>query len=265
MSSLKSVLASGRVANIFCIGQLPSPKVVEMVAHVGGFDAVWLDHEHCGLTVEQLENLTRAGRAAGIDTFVRLAATDYAAVMRPLEAGAGGVMASQVRSAREAADVVRWSKFHPLGQRGIYACGVDGRYGTLPLLDYLAQANANTFVAIQIENAEAVADADAIAAVPGVDLLFVGPADLSQSLGVPGQWDHPRLWQAIERVAETARRHNVAWGILPANPAVARRSVDLGCRLLSIGLDVWAYVRGLKAFQREYADCFPAAPARNEP
>src|SRR4029453_10154377 len=119
----------------------------------GGFDAVWLDQEHAGLTTQQIEEAARAARGVGLDSFVRLNATDYATVMRPLEAGAGGIMAAQVRSASEVADVVRWAKFHPEGLRGVNGTGVDGRYGTLPLAEYFRQSNARTFIAIQIEHA----------------------------------------------------------------------------------------------------------------
>ncbi len=249
---LKELLAAGKLVRVFGTGQLCHPKLVEIVGQHGGYDAVWLDQEHAGLSIRQIEHACLAARAADIDTFVRLAPTDYATVMRPLEAGAGGVMAAQVRSAREAQDVVRWAKFHPVGLRGVNGTGVDGRYGCLPLGEYLRRANDDTFVAIQIEHIDAVNEVEQIAVLPGVDVLFVGPADLGQSMGLPGDWDHPRAWEAIERVARAARRHNVAWAILPRDAAYARRCVDLGCRMLSVGLDVWALQRGLRAFLAEF-------------
>src|SRR5262249_28479676 len=142
------------------------------------------------------EDAARAARGCGLDCFVRLPATDYAAVMRPLEAGAGGVMASMVRSVREVENLLTWAKFHPRGLRGVNGTGVDGRYGGYAPGDYPRRANAETFVAVQIEHADAVEEVERIAAVPDLDLLFVGPADLSQSLGIPGEWEHPRVWQA---------------------------------------------------------------------
>jgi 2-keto-3-deoxy-L-rhamnonate aldolase RhmA len=251
---LKEKLARGQLTRVFCVGQLCHPKIVEMVGLHGGFDAVWLDHEHAGISTEQIENAGRAARASGLDSFVRLAATDYAVVMRCLEAGAGGVMASQVRSARQAQDTVHWAKFHPLGQRGINGTGVDGRYGTMPFGDYTRHANADTFVAIQIEHVDAVDEVEKIAALRGVDVLFIGPADLSQSMAIPGEWDHPRVWQAIERVAAAARTHGIHWAILPRDLAYARRCLELGCRMLSIGIDVWALQRGLALFHNEFAE-----------
>lgn len=257
---LKELLtAPDRLVRVFGLGQLCHPKFVEIIGQHGGFDAVWLDQEHAGLSIAQIEQAALAARACGLDSFVRLAPTDYATVMRPLEAGAGGVMAAQVRSARQAEEVVRWARFHPQGERGVNGTGFDGRYGTLPLLDYFARANEATFVAIQIEHADAVAEVEQIAALPGVDLLFIGPADLGQSMGLPGQWDHPRVWEAIGRVADAARRHGVRWAILPRDAGYARRCVEMGCRMLSIGLDVWSVQRGLRAFLDEYANIHPTA------
>jgi 2-keto-3-deoxy-L-rhamnonate aldolase RhmA len=253
---LKALLSENKVVRVFCLGQLCNPKLLEMVGLYGGYEAVWLDQEHPGLTIEQIEHGTRAARACGLSTFVRLTPTDYATVMRPLEAGAGGIMAAQVRSACQTEEIVRWAKFYPRGMRGIHNGGVDGRYGMTPLADYFKQANAGTFIAIQIENVEALEDVERIAAVKDVDVLFIGPADLSQSMGLPADWDHPKHWQAIERVAKAARDHGIHWATLPLHPAYAQRCVELGCKMLSLGMDVWIVQRGLKAFQAEYASFF---------
>jgi 4-hydroxy-2-oxoheptanedioate aldolase len=253
---LKALLKQDRVVRVFLLGQLCSPKLAEMVAWQGSFDAVWLDHEHAGLSTAQIEEAARAARGAGLDSFVRLAATDYAAVMRPLEAGAGGIMAAMVRSARQTEEIVTWARFHPRGLRGVNGSGVDGRYGALAGADYFRKANEETVVGVQIECVEALEEVEKIAAVPDLDFLFVGPADLSQSLGIPCQWEHLRLWQAIERVARASQAHRVPWAILPLGAAHARRCVEMGCRMLSIGVDSWTFARGLKAVQDDYAEFF---------
>src|SRR5213594_5139929 len=116
---LRELLKKGKLVRVFGVGQLCYPKIIEILGFQGGFDAVWLDQEHAGLSIQQIEEAARAARGVGLDSFVRLAPTDYATVMRPMEAGAGGVMAAQVRSAAQAAEVVCWSKFHPLGLRGV--------------------------------------------------------------------------------------------------------------------------------------------------
>lgn len=253
---IKELLKQDQVVRVFCTGQLCHAKLVEIVGFEGGFDAVWFDQEHSGLATAQIEEAARAARVVGLDSFVRLAPTDYATLMRALEAGAGGVMAAQVRGARQAAQVVEWSLFHPLGLRGVNGSGVDGRYGTLGMAQYFATANADTFVAIQIEHKDAVAEVEQIAALKGVDVLFIGPADLGQSMGIVGQWDHAEVWKAIERVARAAQENGIHWAILPPNVAYARRCLGLGCRMLSIGIDTWVMQRGLRDFRREFAEFF---------
>jgi 4-hydroxy-2-oxoheptanedioate aldolase len=249
---LKELLAQGKLVRVFGLGQLCDPKIIDIVGQNGGYDAVWLDQEHAGLSMAQIEHGCLAARATGLDSFVRLAPTDYATVMRPLEAGAGGIMAAQVRSAAQVEDVMQWAKFYPRGLRGVNGSGVDGRYATMPMPEYLKRANDETFVAIQIEHISAVEDVEKIAALKDVDVLFVGPADLGQSMGLVGDWDHPKIWQAIERVARAAKANGIHWAILPRTAAYAKRCVDLGCKMLSIGLDVWAVQRGLKAFLAEF-------------
>jgi len=253
---LKERLAAGKLVRVFGLGQLLSPKFVEILGLHGGYDGVWFDHEHAGISVEQIEQAALAARAVGLDSFVRLAPTDYAAVMRPLEAGAGGIMAAQVRSAEEAERVVQWAKFAPRGQRGVNGLGVDGKYGLVAPRDYFAQSNRETFIAIQIEHADAVNDIERIAAVPDVDVLFVGPADLGQSMGLPGDWNHPRLWEAIEQVAAAARRNGIHWAIVAITPAYAQRCVDLGCRCLNIGFDCWALHDGIRSAKESFKQFF---------
>jgi 2-dehydro-3-deoxyglucarate aldolase/4-hydroxy-2-oxoheptanedioate aldolase len=262
---IKDALGEGRLLRVFGVGQLCHPKVVEIVGLQAAWDAVWLDQEHTGLTIGQIEDATRAARAIGIDVFVRVAPSDYATVMRPLEAGASGIMAAMIRSARQTAEVVRWAKFFPMGERGVNGTGVDGRYGSYPSGDYFRKANADTFVGIQIETADALNEVEQIAAVPGVDFLFVGPADLSQSLGLPGQWEHPRMWEAIARVARACAERKIAWAILPPDGTYARRCVEQGCRMLSIGFDVWALHKGLRATRADYGDLFDEPVVKTAP
>lgn len=255
---IKARLAEGKVVRVFSLGALIDPRIVEMVALRGGFDAIWMDHEHSGITLEAVENTARAVRAAGLDSFVRLAPTDYASVMRFLEVGAGGIMAAQVRTAEEAERVVTWAKFAPRGRRGLSGGNVDGDYGLIPMAEYTARCNRETFVAIQIENAEALDDLEAIARVPDVDLLFVGPADLSQALGVTGQFDHPRLLEAIERIAKVCAGSGVAWGTVALGRESARWMADRGCRLFELASGVGSIHLGIQAVQARYEEFFTA-------
>ena len=199
---LKELLATDTLIPTFAVNRLPHPLVIEMFGLAGGFKGFWIDQEHGGVTVEQVRDLAIAGRANDLDCFVRQPPVGYWQVTQNLEAGAGGVMAAQIHSAEQAHEFSSWAKFAPQGTRGMNTSGRDGDY-THKLADRFAQeANLGNFVAIQIETLGALDEADEIAAIPSVDLLFIGPVDLSLSMGIVGQFHNEKLWDGISRVAE---------------------------------------------------------------
>jgi 2-dehydro-3-deoxyglucarate aldolase/4-hydroxy-2-oxoheptanedioate aldolase len=257
MPRIKQLLAEGGVVRMFGVGQLISPKLIEIVGEHGGFDALWLDAEHAGITMKEIELATMAARVYGMDHFVRLPATDYAAIMRPLEAGAGGVMVSMVRSPAEAEQAVRWAKFWPRGERGMNGGNRDGRFGLTPMAEYAAKANSETFVGIQIETPTAFAAVAEIAAIPDVDLLFVGPADLSQMLGIPGDFMNPRCLDAIEQIARAAADAGKPWGIVSRGPEHAEKMRSLGCRMFVLGFDIHSFHAGIRNVKERYPGFFP--------
>jgi 2-dehydro-3-deoxyglucarate aldolase/4-hydroxy-2-oxoheptanedioate aldolase len=233
-----------------------SPKLIEIVGEHGQFDALWLDFEHGGLTMKEIELATMAARVYGMDHFVRLPPTDYASVMRPLEAGAGGVMFSMVRSPAEVEEAVRWAKFWPRGERGLNGGNRDGRFGLTPLAEYTALANAGTFVGVQIETTGALESVAEIAAIPDVDLLFVGPSDLSQVLGVTGDFENPKCLDAIERIALTCAGAKKPWGVFSRGPDYAARMRNWGCRLFVLAADIHVVHAGIRAAKERYAAFF---------
>lgn len=259
MGLLKRTLAEGKVARMFGVGQLLSPKIIDIVGVHGGFEALWIDAEHAGLGMKDIELAALAARANGIDPIVRLPATDYAAPMRALEAGAGGLIISMVEGAEAAEQAVRWAKFWPRGCRGLNGGNCDGSYGLEPLPDYVKRVNDETFLGIQIETQGALEEVEAIAAIEGVDLVFVGPADLSQTLGVVAQWDHPDCLAAIRRIADACRKANKPWGIVPRGAEYAAKMRDWGCRLFVVGFDIHAVHAGIRAAKERYALFYEAA------
>lgn len=194
------------------------------------------------------------GKGYGLECFVRVPPTDYATVSRCFESGAAGVMAAQITSARQAEEIVAWAKFHPRGRRGLNPLGHDGRFGTVPLAEFAERANRDTFVAIQIETAPSVEEAEAIAAVDGVDLLFVGPSDLSQALGVLGDFTHPRCIEALDRVAAASRNQGKRWGAVTPTPAYASLLLEKGCTLVSAVSDVKLVTAGMTALRESFGD-----------
>jgi len=233
---------------------LSSPKLVEVAGSLGNLHGLWIDQEHSAISHSQLEMMLMACRAVELDAFARVPPTDYATIMRPLEAGCSGVMIAQIRSLEEVGQVLGWSKYPPRGVRGVFASTIEAGYGDVALQTHVATANRDRWLAIQIETTEAVEIVDQIAAVEGVDLLFVGPADLSVTLGVPGQFLHPTCIAALERIAAACERAGKPWGVLSRDAEHARVCRELGCQMFSIFGDVDCFRAGLKALEERFAD-----------
>lgn len=256
MMTIKQRLVGEELVRTFVAGRVFHPIVVELFGMVGGYHGFWIDAEHVGLTTRDIIAARQAGQAAGLDCFVRVPPAGYWLVTQCLECGVGGVMGAQIHSTEEAEQFVQWAKFAPRGSRGLNVGGRDADYAGKPLAQFVEDANRDNLVAIQIETAGAVEDALEIAALDGVDLLFIGPADLSLALGVVGQFHDERLWEAIEKVAEASREHGKAWGALAPDPEFARKARDRGARLLTMGTDVAALRKGIQATQNAFADLF---------
>ncbi len=181
--------------------QIDHPWLVEIIG-VSGFDFVMLDGEH-GMAFNNLLHLITAADAAGITAIVRVPDHSRAFLNQALEAGAGGIQVPMVNTVAAAHWLVQETKFAPLGMRGFSNATRAARYGQIAASDYAAYANEHTLLILQIETESALAQAADIARIPGVDLVFFGPADLAQSLGFAGQSKAPPVVAAIERTIET--------------------------------------------------------------
>jgi 2-dehydro-3-deoxyglucarate aldolase/4-hydroxy-2-oxoheptanedioate aldolase len=251
--TMKQRLQNGERLVVFALGRMFNHNIVRYLGMTGAFDGFWVDVEHGGLTTADIEIAAAAGQAHGLECFVRVPPTDYATVTRCFESGATGVMAAQIRSAAEAEEFVQWAKFAPRGRRGLNPLGFDGRYGTIPLSEFAETANEETFVAIQIETAGAVDEVDGIAAVNGVDLLFVGPSDLSQAVGVIGDFMGAPSLEAVDRVAAACSAYGKHWGAVTPNPQYAALLIEKGCTLISVVNDVKLVTEGLEATKEKYS------------
>lgn len=254
--TFKQLLATDELIRIFCVGRLIHPVVFDVHRMVGGFHGIWIDQEHCGVTYEQIALAAACARGNGLDSFVRLATINYSLVTQCLEAGAGGVMAARVESLAHAQQFVSWCKFAPRGARGLNSSGYDADFGAKPVAKFASDSNEKSFVAIQIETLGALRDAKEIAALPDVDLLFLGPADLSQELGVIGQWGSEKLWEGIRHVADACRQTGKHWATIAATPKFAARCREQGCRMLSFGMDSVMLRRGVEATKEQFAEFF---------
>lgn len=216
-----------------------SPVVAELMAAVG-FDFLAVDAEHSAVDIPQAQGLFQAIRAGNPDCapLVRLAGNDYATTKRYLDAGAAGVIAPLINSAAQAQELVRAVKYPPQGMRGVGFCRANA-YG-MDLQKAVAMANDQTLVCVQIEHIDGVRQVDEILAVPGVDAVFIGPYDLSASMGITGQFDHPDMVQAKKLVLAACQAHGIAPGIHVMQPNVDEvvQRFREGYRLIAYSLDI---------------------------
>ena len=250
-------LRAGLEVRVMTIGTFWNPKLVEMAGLVAQVEGMWFDQEHTAITRSELDLLTMACRAAGVDCFARVAAHHYTDVMRPYEAGCSGVMVAQVRELAEVEQAVSWAKFPPTGTRGAYPANIEADFGRKRLQDHIESANRDRWLAIQIETSEGVELAPAIAAMEGVDWLFVGPTDLSINLGVPGEYLSEPSLAAHERVAAACRAVGKPWGVLCPHVEHARKCRELGAQLFSLHSDTGCFRRGIRGLEAEFAEFFP--------
>jgi 4-hydroxy-2-oxoheptanedioate aldolase len=228
------------------------PTLYEMTSLMG-FDGIWMDLEHHHYSVETAANLMRAARVGSSDIIARPAKGEFMRMDRLLEAGAQGIMYPRCESAAEAAEVVRWARFAPLGERGVDGANADAPYCSAPMKQYLQKANEETLVIVQVESPKALEVVDAIAKVPGVDVLMFGPGDFSVLAGVPYQFDHTIVVNAIHRVAAAAKQAGIHWGTVSGTPEHTRKLLDLGARFICHGADIVVMKCGLERMQAQYA------------
>jgi 4-hydroxy-2-oxoheptanedioate aldolase len=246
-------LRAGDFVRVAGMSRVKEPWLAEVIGWCG-FDVIWFDMEHRAFSYDAIDPISLACRSTGIDLMVRVLKSGYMDPMRTLEFGANGIMVPHVKSAVEARQWVEWTKYPPLGRRGFDGAGVDSRYMLADPLEHLKTRNEETFLVIQIEDPEAVDCVEEIAAVEGVDLLFVGPGDLSIAYGVPLQSQHALVQNAIDRVAAATSKTGKWWGIPTGSPKAAQEMLDRGARFITCGGDHPFLVNGFRSAAKDFAD-----------
>jgi 4-hydroxy-2-oxoheptanedioate aldolase len=205
-------------------------------AGYAGFDFVILDMEHAPTGFADLQNLIRGAGVAGIVPIVRTPDASGTAIGKALDLGAGGIQVPQIQSTEEAEAVVRAARFFPKGERGVCRFVRAARYSSMPRNEYFESAN-EALIILQVEGARVLDELDDILSVDGLDILFIGPYDLSQSLGVPGQVAHPYVTAAIERITLRAKQAGALTGIFCDTFEAAARWRQAGIQYLSYSVD----------------------------
>lgn len=232
-NGLKAMCRTKSVKLGHFIVEFATPGIGHILKSAGS-DFVLFDMEHSGFSMETVKNAVRYFEAADLPMICRVPSKEYHHIARALDMGAEGIMLPMVGSPDEAGRIVDSVKYVPDGKRGVALQVAHDRYRTGPVAAKLSAANAHTTIFAQIETAEGVENADAIAAIDGVDCLWIGHFDLSASLGVPGEFGHKRFNDAIARVTAATRKHKKALGRLVP-------TVEQGIELNKQGFDFICY------------------------
>ncbi len=235
VNTLKTKLQAGETV-YGCFVRYPDAALVELMGYMG-WDFLVFDGEHSTMEPRDCEALTRAAELRGVTPIMRVPINAPATILRFMDTGVQGLHVPGIENGAEAEAAVRSVKYHPRGNRGL--AGVRAaNYGQAGSLgDYVAQANAQTLVVLHIESAQSVAALPDILAVADVDVAFIGPTDLSHSLGLPGQLDHPQVQAVIQRAVELITASPAALGTMVANAAAARQWQARGARYIATGLE----------------------------
>ena len=214
---------------------------IAKLAEAAGLDFVLIDMEHSGFDGERIADLVAWFKATPVAPFVRVPQRLYHFLARTMDAGALGVMIANVETGEQARDIVNSVKYAPMGNRGLGLGGAHNDYVVPDPVGYFNEANENTTVICQIESTTGLKNLDAIASTPGVDVLWVGHFDLSQSMGIPAQFQNPQFLDALKAVVAATKRHGKTAGIQPGNIEQARQWMALGFNAVSWTTDSAMY------------------------
>ncbi len=220
------------------------PMFVE-AASLGGFDYVILDTEHGPVSIENQQNNIRAAEARGAVPIIRLKDFGENTIGKALDIGAYGIQVPQINSAADAQQVVKFAKFYPYGMRGVCRFVRAADYSAMDRYAYFEDSK-NLLIILQLEGVEAIKNLDEILEVEGVDILFIGPYDLSQSLGIPGQVNSPVVVDEMKKIVEKAHKKNKVIGTFIDTKEDLVLWRNLGVRYLSYSVDVGLFMDACK-------------------
>jgi 4-hydroxy-2-oxoheptanedioate aldolase len=233
---MKQKLNQGQIVlGPFC--KLSEPAIYEL-AGLAKFDFVIIDMEHGPLTYETAQNLIRTCELNGISPVIRVPANEEHLILRALDIGAHGVEVPEINTREDAEKLVNAARYYPQGSRGVCRFVRAAEYSRMPGAAYFATANQNVSVIAHLEGVKGIANLDQILEVEGIDVLFIGCYDLSQSLGIPGQVNHPDLIAKMEAIVAKAAQKNKLIGTFVESPETAQYWIKRGIKYISYSVDV---------------------------
>ena len=236
LNLVKKALAEGKVQYGVNFGQFRSQDVLKILAQAG-FHWAFIDTEHGGFGIETIQDVCRIAASVNFTPIVRVADLQYSLVARALDCGAHGVIFPRVESVELLDRAVSWARFPPAGVRGFGLNAFHFDHESLTMPQMIERVNRNTMVVLQIETKRALEMREDLLAVPGIDAVMIGPADLSISLGVPGEFQHPKMVEAMEAIRDTCNRRGIAPGTQTRTLALAKFWKERGMRFLGCSSD----------------------------
>lgn len=252
----KAKLKRGEIAIGHFILEFATPGIGQMIANAG-YDYIIFDMEHSSFTQENIRQAILSSKAAGITPIVRVQDTEYFLMSRPLDAGAQGLMIPRVETRDQVLKIMESTKYPPSGIRGT-AFGIahdDYKGGDIGV--GIRKANEEILIIVQTETAKSVDNVDQILSVEGIDVAWIGQSDMTVSLGIPGQYDHPKFLKAMDRILNACAKYNVAPGYIPITVKETIEMIEKGFRCIAYSADVFLYSYALKEGMRqikEYLD-----------
>ena len=239
---LKQRLQLGQLGLAIIIKQVQTAEMA-LAAKTCGYDSIYIDLEHSVISEHAAAQMALMALHTQITPIVRVPSLEAPAMNRILDAGAMGIVAPHVENAQQARQVVRACKFAPLGERSVAGAWPHFSYAAMPAEEIRRTLNDETLVVVMLESPQAVANADDIAAVQGVDVVHIGSTDLCDALGIPGQFAHPSIEQAFQSVLNVCRKHGKICGAggLGSAPEVAQKMIQKGVRFITAGNE-WAFM-----------------------
>jgi len=242
-SALKKRLQAGETVFGPFVG-MDSVDAVEAMG-LGGFDFVILDMEHGPGTPNSVMGQMRAAELRGMDVLARLPNVERTTVLRTLDIGVSGILAPQVNDPATARSFIEATLYPPLGCRG-FAGTRSSAYGSVPMPEYITEANSDLLRIIQCETEQAVKVIDSVASLEHLDMIFIGPNDLSISLGVPGDKFHPKMVEAVDKVLASCKKFNKPVGIFVASPEEAKTRIEQGFTFIAYSMDIRIFIAAVK-------------------
>lgn len=242
---VKQTLAAGGVSIGTFVFEFNTSGIGRLAAGAGA-EFAFFDMEHTGWSVETIRTLIATTRSTDLVPLVRVPATEYHFVARVLDVGAMGIMVPMVESAAQAAMLVASAKYPPVGRRGAAFGVAHDDYSQGDIVEKMTSANREVLLIALIETAAGVRNVNEIAALEGIDVLWLGHYDLTNSLGIPGQFDHPLFKEAVAEIVAAGRRHDKALGFMASNVDQGRVYLELGFRMIAYGGDLWLYQTALR-------------------